>query len=362
MPAVTNAQLLTLINTTLPAFKPQSLQVAYGRNKYEVTNRWWKEDKVIETGGNEIQDRIILDENGSARHVSLFEATQPNASDQIAVIKMPWTYAQSFWVVERREILQNMSPRQIVKLMKARRIPAAISMANMLEADGWAIPDPTSDKAPYSIRYFVPQLAAGQAGEGFYGGCPAGFASVANIAPCTSGSNTTAIAGGKPNWRSYSAGGTGYYVDMNMEAVFTMVGMFISVQFEAPMLIDDLKQGPLAEQRIYVNKKTLRQYERLVSLNNDNLNSDLAKFHGITVFKNVPIKYIPDLDADDMDPVYMIDHTTFMPYVLEGDNMRESEAIPGGINQPNVFVTFTDHTYQYFNNNRQRNGVMNKTA
>lgn len=358
---VTNDQLLTVINSTLPGVKFGSLQQAFGRGTYEVTNRWWAKDRVVQQGGNQIQDKIVLSENGSARHVRLYEPVQVNASDHLHTIKMDWTYLQAYWVTERREVLQNRTPQKIVSLLKSRSRPGEESVANMLEADAWATPDPTDDRVPEGIRYWVPQLALGQNGEGFYGGVPTGYTTVAGIAPATSGSNTTAIAGGESRWRSWCAGGTGFYTAVNDELLRTMTKTWIRLHFVSPLTMQDLDSGPKSMFRLYMNADTLVRLEELARKQNDQVGSDLGKFHGTTGFKRSPFINVDDLDSDTMDPIYYINHAVFAPYVLAGDNMRRSPAEKQAA-QHNVFVVFIDHTYNYFCNNRQRNGVINKTA
>lgn len=358
---VTNDQLLSVINSTLSAFKKGSLHVAFSRNTYEILNRWFQRDKITVTGGADIRDQIILDDNGTARHVLLYEGTQTEATDHIHIMRAPWRQVEAYWVVERREVLRNMGARQIVSLLKGRRVPAILSLAGELETKAWATPDAADERVPYSIPYFVPQLNAGETGEGFYGGISTGFSDVAGIVPATSDSGTSSIAGGKEGWRSYCAGGANVYTAIDTTLLDSMVKAYISIHFESPFILQDVVAGPLSNYRIYVNKDTLVGYERLVRQHNDNIGSDLAKFHGITSFKRVPLIYVNDLDSDTMDPFYFVNHAYFHPYVLQGDYLRETKAKEADT-QHNVFRTFFDMSYNYLCVNRQRQAVLAKTA
>lgn len=358
---VPNSKLLTLLNTTLPAFKKGRLNVAFDRNTYEVINRWHRSDRVTEQGGNIIEERLVLDENGNARWVRMFEPTEPRVSDGVKKLQVNWCHAETHYGWERRELLQNMAPRQIVKLIKPRRLRGILSLANLMESGAWAAPDPLDDTIPWGLKYWIVPLADGQAGAGFYGCHPTGFTDVGGIAAATSNANQTNAAGGEPLWRNYAAGGDGYYTAVNEEFLDTLADAYISVQFEAPHFLEDYTESPKGDQRIYTNKSALKQYERLARMHNDDLGNDLGKFHGATAYKSIPIKYIKDLDSDTRDPWYMVNHNFFETRALNGDHLHESEAQQAPWNH-NVLIVFWDDTHNYICRNRQRQAVIRKTA
>jgi hypothetical protein len=77
---------------------------------------------------------------------------------------------------------------------------------------------------------------------------------------------------------------------------------------------------------------------------------------GTVTFRGHPWIWVPKLDARTDDPVYMIDHSVFYPVCLEGDYLRESDAIMGP-DQHNIFNVFLDLTYNYACVDRRRNAV-----
>jgi len=257
--------------------------------------------------------------------------------------------------------LRNRKPARFVELLKGRRTEAWCALANILEERAWEAPDSSTDTLhPYGIPYWVPQLASG-AGEGFYGGSASGFTSTAGIDPATSGDNTTSIAGGKPKWRSYCAGGTGYYESVNRTAIKTMRKLFRSINFQAPFVARDIVKGPLAKYRIYMNNDTIGEYEDYAESKNDKLGRDLVPFYGVTAFKRTPIIYVAQLDDDTLDPVYFINHNKFKPFVLSGDYLREDGPYKD-VEQHNTFVTFVDLSHAFVCLNRREQGAMNKIA
>ncbi len=357
---VTTEQLAGVIATTLPHIRQPSLSVAFERRTYEIVNRWHTQEKIQTMGGNRIEHKIMLDDSGNARFVLPYEPDQPNVDDHVHTMKVDWRTANTHYGWERKEILMNMGPAQIVSLLKTRRIDGMVDVANLIEGNGWQQPDPNDNRVPFGIFYYVPKLASGQNGEGWYGGHPAGFNDVAGIEAATNNGNTPSITGGERNWRSYQAGGTGYYEGINMDFVDTFDRAFIALEFESPTIVSEVTEGPLRNLRIYANLDTISAYKRFVRLHNDQVGPDIGSFAGSPAFNRIPLKYISQLNSDSSDPVYMINHTFFETRVLRGDNLRETppKVAPW---QHNVVVVFVDHTYNYLCTNRQRNGVINKT-
>jgi hypothetical protein len=85
----------------------------------------------------------------------------------------------------------------------------------------------------------------------------------------------------------------------------------------------------------------LTEYEDLATKQNDNNGGDLDKFHGITTFKRVEIRYANKLDADTDAPVYGVNHAHFYPIVLVGRLDAESDPFVDR-DQHNTITTFID--------------------
>ena len=360
---VSNSDLADLIATTTENLPKMTVEYALNYQTFEVINRWFQKDKIQIGDGTEILRDIVLDRSGNANHVKLYQELTINVVDVASQIKAPWRQLEYHWSIERREAARNSKPAQFVNLVDMRRNESAVGAAELLEERAWLSPDSSSDDLnPYGIPYWIPKLAAGQAGEGFYGGSDTTYATTTgNIDPATTGDNTVDITGGKPLWRSYCAGGTAYYDSMNATALRTMLKMFLKIQFQSPYTVKDLELGPLSNYRIYCNTDSYVALVELCRQQNENIGADLARYNGITVFSRVPIIHIPYLDNDTSDPVYMVNHNKFEPFVLDGDYFRESPPM-NSREQSNVFTTVTDLSYNFLCTNRRMQGVMNKTA
>jgi hypothetical protein len=62
-----------------------------------------------------------------------------------------------------------------------------------------------------------------------------------------------------------------------------------------------------------------------------NLGNDLASKDGRTLFKGTPVQYVPKLDADASDPIYMLDWKWLAIGVLAGweNNLTAPYMVPG---------------------------------
>lgn len=364
---VQNSELLGLVASTQAALPPREITATYAYQRYEVVNRLFSTDKITEpTAGGRTAwtHEIILDDMGTASFVNPYGKTEVTASDVLSTASGPWSYSQFYWVISREEILENAGREKLVDLMTSKEAAAAAGYAKLREDaffGAWvAAADPPKT---YTAHYWVPKLVAGQAGEGFYGGhVDATSAAVGGIASCTSGDNTTAVAGGKERWRPYQAGGTGYYIGWDEELVSTMQKAWLQIHFEKPKIVNGVVDHYGDNFRIYVNLDTWQGLSELAASYEGIGTYDLVYRDGDLKFRGVPIVWIPVLDSDDYDPILMLNLNTWRVPVLNGMNMFRNEPMKVGSEQHNVFVTFVDKADQIICIDRRANACISKTA
>jgi len=348
---VSNEALLDLLKTTQKNLPwDGGFEVLQKHQTYEVINRWFAEDRVESAGGTSIQRNVQITETGNAEFVRLYQPTDPNVSDVQAQIDVPWRQVQTHYSIDRRELLRNNGPAGYIKLVKSRRTDAMVDLANLLEERAWQSPPSSSDDLyPYGIAYWIVPITGAQvtaATSGFQGANPSGFSSCGGI---------DASDSDYARWRSYndvwdSTDGT--IADADVTKLCTM---FRKLRFVSPITVEQLNTPPLSNLRCYASDTTLGSFEDYARENNDNLGTDVGRFAGATVFKNIPILYADYLDDDASYPFYMINHNYFRPFVLEGDFFRET----GPMNdrrQHDVFTTFVDLSFNFVCTNRQRAG------
>jgi hypothetical protein len=267
-----------------------------------------------------------------------------DVKDLLSSINIPWRHAQTAWAFERRETLMNRGQSLIVKVIEPRRVGAMINMAEVLEAKAWTCPDVSNETDPYGLPYYVVTNAA----TGFNGGAPSGHTTVAGLNPTTF-----------PKWRNYTST---YSAMTKADAIKKLRTAHRKIHWKSPVKIEELRGGNGDRYRIYTDEATVSEFEEIGESQNDNLGKDIASIDGVTLtFRRHPIVWVPYLDVNPaaVNPVYLIDHSTFYPVVLAGDYLRETSPEKKA-DMHNTFVTFVDLSYNYFCIDRRRNAVMYK--
>jgi hypothetical protein len=237
-----------------------------------------------------------------------------------------------------QEVLMNRGRAMVLNIIEPRRADALLSLVEEIEDKCWESPASASGKEPMGIPYYVVKNAT----TGFNGGLPSGHTTVAGV-------NITDV----PNYKNY----TGQYVNASRtDLIAAMRTAHRKCRFKSPINIDDYRKGNGDRYRIYVNESTIQDLENEGSAQNDNLGRDLAQLDNTLVFRNHPIIWVPKLDSDTTNPVYMLDMSSFYPVVLRGDYLRESPAAAAP-HQHNAYQFFVDLTFNLLCVDRRRQAV-----
>jgi hypothetical protein len=340
--ALTDSEILDLQVSTLSELgRLKFNQIATRIQNYEVMGRIMKKDKVSFDSGKSITRQVMVDHSGAAKNVGLYQTDAVNVADVMKNLSIPWRHTTTNYAFDRREIAMNRpGPQRIVELLKVRRADAMISLAELMEDNFWSKPATSSDE----LQIFgVPYWIVSNATTGFNGGAPTGF---------------TAGAGGllHDRWKNY----TGTYVNVTKaDLVAKMRTAFRKIRFKSPVDIPDYRKGNGDQYRIYVNEDSIKAMETVGEEQNENLGRDLAPYDGSITFKRNPIVWVPELDSDTADPIYMINFAYFCPVFLRGEYLREGEPrITGG--QHTVFQTHIDLTWNILCTDRRCQAVLTK--
>jgi hypothetical protein len=215
-----------------------------------------------------------------------------------------------------------------------------IDLVEELETRAWSAPSSSSDTLlPYGIPYYVVKNAS----TGFNGGAASGHTTVAGVSLTDS-----------PTFKNYTFQ---YTSPTKADLIKKMRTMHRKIRFKSPVDVEDYRGGKGERYRLYMNETSFSAMEDLGEAQNENLGRDVASIDGFSMaFRGNPMRWIPQLDSDTTNPIYMIDHSTFMPVCLKGDYLRESGAKPRS-GQHNAYEVFVDLTYNYLCFDRRRNGV-----
>lgn len=299
-----------------------------------------QKEKVGFHGGYGIQKSVQVDTSGNAKNIRAYDTDSLNAADIMATFTVPFRTTTTHYIFDKGEILANRSPERILDFIKGRRTDALSSLAEKMEKDGWGKPDDSSDDLdPYGVEYWIVKNAT----TGFNGGAATGFTTVGGISPTT-----------YPNWRNYTA----QYTNVTRtDLVRKMRRAYRQIQFKAPVPHPNYEQS--SRYGIYVNDDVIGLIEEVGEAQNENLGRSITSMDGKILFRGSPINWVPQLDSDTDDPVYMLNWGTFHPIFRKGDYMEEGKAtqIP---NKHRSFVVHTDLTWNTECVNRRRNAVISK--
>lgn len=310
--------------------------------RFEVMPRLIKANRKQLQSGTSIQRQIMTGTSGSAAMVQLYGVDATSTPTLMQNISIPWRHMNSWYQWERRELLMNRKPSQIVDIIMTRRHANAIAEVELLETQFWNKPTDSSDALN---SYGVPTwIVKNNGAAGFNGTNPSGFTS--GVGGLSSSTYTA--------WANYTSGYTNVTKDDLIAKGNTALR---KINWDIP---DDYPSysATMQDCRAYVNESTYASTQRLLELQNQNLGTELSPYQDqVSWTKRVPMTWVPKLDADTTNPVYLIDFSCWEIYFLAGDEFTESpqQEVP---NQHNVIRVFVDSTFNFVCHNRRRQAVL----
>jgi len=358
---VKNADLVDLIETTLPDLPKQNFEVAWTNQNYEAC-RIYQEDRMEIDGGTSIKRKLMLNPTGNARYRRLFDTDEPAVGDVMYEIDVPWTQVGTHYSWDKVEILRNKnSAKGFIRLLETRRIDGLWSLADLIEDRFWKAPDSaTDDLNPYGVPYYLNMLDDDSTTAGFSG----------KTIRYEGGTTGTVCAGLDANtetkWKNYAA----TYTKIDNAFLKTFRTAFIKTKFKAPIILNDPSSPYNAAKRIYSDADVAVELQDLADAKDDNhsgkdvLGNLRMDDGGLVYINRLPVIYISQLD-DVTDPVqssataplYCVDFTKFIPYVQDGFWMEESEPMTDR-GQHTTFTIFLDGSHNNLCINRRTAGFV----
>lgn len=338
-PVLTASGLGDLVQTTLRDLgRAKFTEIATDLQRHTAMRNLLNKNRIQLESGYGVQWDVMTNHNGSAANVGLYASDNVNVMDVMTQATADWRNSTNNYAVEGRELDMNREPARIVDLIRTRRIACLISMAELMEANFWGPPVAITDSiTPWGINTWLVKNAT----EGFNGGAPSGYTSI--------GLNPTTY----PRWSNWTAQYTSVSRDdlirkWRKAATFT--------DFEPPVdniptFSDGDKYG------FYSNYGVIGPLEEALESQNDNLGADIASQDGKSMFRRVPVSWVPKLEADTTNPVYGINWGSFKTYILKGWWLKETH-VPIYPGQHTVSANFMDCTYQWIMKNRRVHFVL----
>lgn len=323
-----------------------------------------KKHKVGFHAGTSINFNVQVNPAGSARMVGLGAQDVVNIVDLQTTANLPWRHMNANYAVIGQEIAMNREPRRIVDLVRARRAGAMISIAELIESQGWNAPSGSTD----SLNAFgIPYWIVPNATQGFNGGNPFGFTAGAG------GLSSTTY----PNWANYT---DSWQDPTKLDLIRKMRRAAYFCDFMSPVNADIPSYETGDPCGYYTTYFVLQRLQEAAEQQNDNLGADVASHDGGdgVLFRRRPITWVPKLDALSgqgmsgtfsnatyassggyaVNPIFGIEWSCVRIVFLEGWYMKETGPFPLNGIQHTVYATQIDCTFNLECRNRRKQFVI----
>lgn len=311
--------------------------------------RIFRQKKMTIENGPEVQFNVMIDTNGSARHVGLGYTTSPNMVNVLAVGKMPWRHTHWEWCMERRLVQMNSGRAKIIDMAQTQRIAAFGDAIKKFEYTLWRVPSLAAfEDEPVGIPYFVVKTSTDAAtdttNEGFNGTVPSGYTLVANLNPTTSCNG---------RWKNYA---DAYTLVTKDDLVEKMHRARFYTDFQP--LVDEVPEYDTGyDYGIYTNYATRAKMRQILESSNENLGSDFEKFNSSIMFGRTNVTAVVELKLDTTDPVYMLNWGVFGAQALKNEWMNEQH-FEKNPHQPTMTLHVTDCTWNMYCQDRRKQAVL----
>ena len=275
-----------------------------------------KRNTLVVTGTG-IRRRIGFEDQGTARHVDMYEPDVSTFRDVLKEVTQDVRITQAHWVVNDVEIAEaGTNEEKIVDMARIREQGCNVSILKLQEDDCWTFGPATSSdkKTPMGIPYSINKAttsAITSATYGFEAAAPSGHAL----------GRFGQLHARHANWCELM--GSGDWTRAG--ALFRMKRMAYRTNFKTqiPNALPGTSKEP-PQRGIYCNWTAYNELETLGELSGENKTKELAWWGGVFTFRGTEVMPIPRLDADTSNPVYFIDHSTFCYLVLKDFEMRRT--------------------------------------
>ncbi len=327
-----------VIGTERKREPPKVSNIAQALRDYPTVRDMLKKKRRLFRGGRGIEVNLFDKLGTGADHVGLLDAENPQYQDHLTQMTTAWVHARDSYMMEyRSDVLMNTGGEKLVDIMKMREAATMMRLVAELEDKIWESPAVGDLTNPRGFPYWIVQNSS----SGFNGGHEGSHTSTGGV--------DVAV---HPNYKNYS----GTFTDITkLDAVQKIRRMLKKIKWRSPVSLSEYRSQ--TDMQLLMNEETQTEFENLAQQQNQNLGSDLAMYDGSTVIKKMPLRDVPQLDAETNKPIYAIDFGSTKFAILRGDFFRRTTK-DGGMTQPNSTATFIWLSYNLVCYDRRRNGVL----
>lgn len=338
-------------------------------SEYAIVKRIMPRHKKVFAGGLDWTFMAAIDAynngNNTAKFTGLFEDDAYNRKNVLVQGKVSPRFLTANYVYDKREPVLNSGEASkskmlaIVEFVKLQMELMYQSAFDLLETTFAGVgPTYADDKVtPHGLAFYIQKQSNANAGlhadGGFDGGDPSLPASASSATPtaCPRCNISTTTYGRWANWCAQ------YAAVSKDDLVKKMRIASHKINFKSPLSLTDptLSTG----RDILTNLAVIQELETILEAQNMNLGNDVASKDGKVLFKGAPVDYIPVLDNDSQDPIYMIDWKTLVFGTIAGWDKKVS-APKEDNTQHNTMKGFLDMSCEMVCTNLRNQAVIAK--
>ncbi len=338
--------------------------IATSFQKYIFGSNMLRKEKVGFESGRDIQWNLQVAQSNAARMVVPGQPDTVNIVDTMQTAVVPWRHSTTSWAYVRQFMRMNREPARIYDLLKEYRSASMISLAELIETQGWNTPSTSTD--PLNVLG-IPHWLVPNATQGFNGTNPYGFSS-----GCGGLSSST-----YPNWANYT---DQYGTVSKADFVRKLRRAMVFTDFEAPVGVDIPTYNTGNKHGLYCTYYVRGLLEEILEQQNDNLGHSVASMDGKTMFMQTPVTWVPRLETLSgtgaaastgtfvnatytssggypLNPMFGINWGVLRPIFLKGEYLLEHGPLPIPF-QHNAQQVFVDLSWQVECRDRRLQFVM----
>lgn len=277
--------------------------------------------------GKSFSWRCIVNGTGTAANVGYAYQDRTSIVDTTVEASCDWRASKVDYAMVKPFMQMNADPAKIVDIEVEQEQAAMLSFAELSEANIWGPPVAVDDTlTPWGVNTWLPKNAS----EGFNGGVPSGYTTLAGLSATT-----------YRRWNNWTA----VYTSVNdVDFIRKLTKAIRFTNWKSPISVPDPTSRP--RRLFFSNHGLIGPLEEYLKASNDNLGVDIQKYQGSVVINGTPIVWTPKLEADTTNPLYGIDMQAWRLYRLKNWWMRQTklDKAPG---HHTVEQTYWDYIYQY---------------
>lgn len=290
---------------------------------------------MISPGGTDLKHVFAKKETGAASMVLPWATTDINQEEIALTLEQPWRRSQTYWNIEDTEDSMNMSPEEIVSLIKLRRTGALHSLAVVLEEGYWKRVSSTSaEDEVFGVPFFLPEISGGQVTSGggqssVNGAFQAGNPYDDSGTQFSTYMGKSRAATGNERLKTYAEnweGADGFKVARDIRALDQAL---LETFHEAPLNFE-LGGDSVFDWRFYTDKTNVLNLKEQARAQDMNLGPDILEHNGGAFINNTIVRYAPqlnnylNLDGTVGHPFFGINLNEIKVLVKQNRNMIES--------------------------------------